>query len=386
MVAKRASVLVTGGAGYVGSHTVLALLEAGHSVVVLDNLSTGNRWAVDPRAAFFEGGIENDSLVSTIMELHRVHAVVHLAGAYRTAGDDADPLRFYRINTSATEALVESVVACGVKHFVYSGTAEAYRLPAPTPIPENWGLAPNSAYAASIFVTEQILSDASAAHPFNCGVLRYFNAVAADPLKRCGPARSALRSDRDQLIRQAIAVVLGLRDHAEIVGSGHATPDGSLVRDYVHVSDVATAHVALLAGLIAEPTRNRAYNCGYGTGWSDLAVLDAVERVTNVRVPRREFTAPPGLPGALVADPTLLRNELGWQPAYANLDTLVRDTYRWEMHLPRHRSGEGEAGPIVKNDVPRMHFINKKPQARAAEPRIVTRRAAPRASRVTSEP
>jgi UDP-glucose 4-epimerase len=385
MDAKRASVLVAGGAGYIGSHTVLALLDAGHSVVVLDNLSTGNRWAVDPRAAFFEGGIENESLVRTIMDLHNIHAVVQLAGAYRTSGDASDPLRFYRNNTTATESLIESAVACGVRHFVYSGTAENYRLPAPAPIPENWGQAPNSAYAASILVTEQILIDATAAHPFNFGVLRYFNAAAADPLKRCGPARPGVQPDGDHMIRQAIAVILGRRDYAELAGSSHDTADGSLVRDYVHVCDLAAAHVALLGGLIAEPERNRAYNCGYGIGWSDLAVLEAAARVTNVRVARREVVPAKALPPVLVSDSAALRRELDWQPAYDNLDTLVRDAYRWEMHLPRLRMAQSEP-PVRAAETRPLYFVTEPARSRGAEAQLVTRRAPARASGVAGEP
>ena len=381
MDSKRASVLVAGGAGYVGSHTVLALLEAGHSVVVLDNLSTGQRWAVDPRAAFFEGGIENESLVRTIMDLHNVHVVVQLAGAYRSTGDARDPLKFYRNNTAATESLIESAFACRVRHFVYSGTAETYRLPAPTPIPENWAQAPNSAYAASMLVTEQILTDASAAHPFNFGVLRYFNAAAADPLKRCGPARPSAQTDGDHMIQQAIAVVLGRRDYAELPGSDHDTPDGSLMRDYVHVCDLASAHVALLAGLIAEPARNR----GYGSGWSDLAVLDAAERVTNVRVARREVAAEAGLAAALVVDSSAIRRELGWQPVYDNLETLLRDTYRWEMHLPRLRMAQSET-LVPASDARPVYFVSEPARSRGPEAQLVTGRAAPRPSRVSSEP
>ena len=359
MDGKRAAVLVAGGAGYVGSHAVLALLDAGHSVVVLDNLSTGNRWAVDTRAAFFEGGIENESLVRTIMELHNIQSVMQFAGSYRTAADARDPLKFYRNNTTATESLIESAVACRVKHFVYSGTAETYRLPAPMPVAESWAQDPNSAYAASMLVTEQILIDVAAVHPLNFGVLRYFNAAGADPLKRCGAAQPGAA----HMIHQAIETVLGQRDHVELCPAGEATPDGSQVRDYVHVSDLATAHVALLDGLIAEPARNRTYNCGYGEGWSDLAVLDAAERVTNVRIARRERTTPDGEPPVLVADTGAIRRELGWQPFYDNLDSLVRDTYRWQMHLPRMRVAHGEGGLHGAGGRP-VYFVNESAGAR----------------------
>lgn len=378
MDGKRAAVLVAGGAGYVGSHVVLALLDAGHSVVVIDNLSTGNRWAVDSRAAFFEGGIENESLVRTIMELHNVRAIMQFAGSYRTAADARDPLKFYRNNTTATESLIESAVACRVRHFVYSGTAETYRLPAPMPVTETWAQGPNSAYAASMLVTEQILIDVAAVHPLNFGVLRYFNAAGADPLKRCGPAQPGAA----HMIHQAIETVLGQRDHVELSRTGAATPDGSQVRDYIHVCDLAAAHVALLDGLIAEPGRNRTYNCGYGEGWSDLAVLEAAERVTNVRIARRERAAPDGEPPVLVADAGAIRRELGWQPFYDNLESLVRDTYRWEMHLPRLRVAHGE-GTQPGAGGRALYFANEPGNARTrtAEAHIIVQTGAAGRSR-----
>jgi len=356
MDAKTAAVLVAGGAGYIGSHAVLALLDAGHRVVVIDNLSTGNRWAVDPRAAFFEGGIENESLVRSIMELHNVRAVLQFAGSYRTAADARDPLKFYRNNTTATESLIESAVACGVGHFVLSGTAEVYRLPAPMPLSESRGRGPTSAYAASMLVSEQILADVAAVHPLNFGVLRYFNAAGADPLKRCGPAQPGAA----HMIHQAIETVLGRRTHVAPAATGAATPDGGQVRDYVHVCDLASAHVALLDALIAQPETNRTYNCGYGAGWSDLEVLEAAERVTNVRIARRERAPADGEPPILVADGAAIRRDLAWEPFYDNLECLVRDTYRWEMHLPRLRLAHGDRAGERQ-----VYFVNEPGTARA---------------------
>ncbi len=327
MAECKASTLVAGGAGFVGSHVVLALLDAGHRVVVIDNLSGGLRWTVDSRAVFFEGDIQNESLVRAIMEMHRVGSIVQCAGTNPVAGASGDPLEFYRNNTSAARSLIESGIACGVGTFLYSSTAETA------------SQQPPHAYAMSKRVVERILADTSAVHRLNHGVLRYFNAVGADPMGRSGQVQPGAA----HMMKLAVETVMGLHDDVVVPETSGQTADGSSIRDYVHVSDLAQAHAAMLDALLADPERSLALDCSYGRGYSDLEVLEAAERVTNVRIARRTAALPPGEPPVLVADGRAIRETLGWKPRHDNLEQMVRDSYDWQMRLPRlvMRQAEG---------------------------------------------
>jgi len=338
MAADRASILVTGGAGYIGSHAVLALLEAGYAVVVIDNLSTGFRWAVDRRAAFIEGGVENESLVRGVMELHGVCAVMHFAGSIIVPESVANPLKYYRNNTTASRSLIESAVACGVPHFIFSSTAAVYGVPEQVPIPEAAEQRPINPYGMSKLMTETMLADTAAAHHLNYCALRYFNVAGADPQGRCG--QSMLGATH--LIKVAVEAVLGKRDHVKIFGTDYDTPDGTGVRDYIHVSDLAAAHVVALEALMAAPARNLRLNCGYGSGYSVLEVLDMVEQVTNVRITRQTAPRRPGDPATLVADNRAILETLDWRPRHADLEQIVRDAFRWEMRLPRVNGGASD--------------------------------------------
>lgn len=339
MAECKASTLVAGGAGFVGSHVVLALLDAGHRVVVIDNLSGGLRWAVDSRAVFFEGDIQNESLVRAIMEMHRVGSIVQCAGTNPVAEVSGDPLEFYRNNTSATRSLIESGIACGVGTFLYSSTAETCALHCPAAVPEAASQQPAQAYAVSKRVVERILADTSAVHRLNHGVLRYFNAVGADPLGRSGQVHPGAA----HMVKLAVETVMGLHDDVEVPETKGQTADGSPIRDYVHVSDLALAHAVMLDALLADPERSLALNCSYGRGYSDLEVLEAAERVTNVRIARRSAPLPAGEPPVLVADGRAIRETLGWKPRHDNLEQMVRDSYDWQMRLPRlvMRQAEG---------------------------------------------
>lgn len=323
------SVLVTGGAGYIGSHAVLALLDAGHRVVVLDNLSTGFDWLVDPRATLVRGEIEDDALVRATLRDHGVRAVMHFAGSIIVPESVSNPLKYYRNNTAASRALIDSAVQCGVAHFIFSSTAATYGAPARVPVAEGDPTVPINPYGTSKLMTEAMLRDVAAAHPINYAALRYFNVAGADPWQRSGQSTVGAT----HLIKIAVAAALGKRATVGVYGTDYPTPDGTGVRDYIHVSDLADAHVAALALLVAEPGRSHTLNAGYGTGFSVLEVLDAVDRVTNIRLNRVIEGRRAGDAATLVADNRAILATLDWRPRHADLDTIVRDALAWERTL-----------------------------------------------------
>lgn len=326
---NRPTVMVTGGAGYIGSHAVLALVDAGWRVVVIDNLVTGFRWAVDPRAGFVEGAIEDSALVGRVIAEHDVGAILHFAGSVVVPESVVDPLKYYRNNTVATRSLLESAVAGGVRHFIFSSTAATYGIPETVPIREDAPKAPINPYGASKLMTEWMLADVAAAHPINYGALRYFNVAGADPAGRSGQSTAGAT----HLIKVAAEAVTGVRDHVAIFGNDYNTIDGTGVRDYIHVSDLADAHVHALEALIANPGDNLTLNCGYGRGYSVIEVLDAVDRVTNRPIERRLLPRRAGDPDALVADNSAILARLPWRPKRADLDLIVTDALRWQQHL-----------------------------------------------------
>ncbi|MGN6268337.1 MAG: UDP-glucose 4-epimerase GalE [Sphingomonas sp.] len=322
------SVMVTGGGGYIGSHAVLALCDAGWDVVVIDNLVTGFAWAVDPRATFVEMAVEDPS-VRDVMREHDVIAVMHFAGSIIVPESVTDPLKYYRNNTAASRSLIESAVVSGVKHFIFSSTAATYGIPEVVPVSEDSPKQPINPYGMSKLMTEIMLKDTAAAHPINYAALRYFNVAGADPQGRSGQSTAGAT----HLIKVAVEAATGKRGHVSVYGTDFATPDGTGVRDYIHVSDLAAAHVDALDALIAEPTRNLTMNCGYGRGYSVLEVLDAVDRVTNMAVERRLEGRRAGDPDALVADNARILATLPWRPKRDDLDTIVRDALAWERRL-----------------------------------------------------
>jgi len=323
------TVLVTGGAGYVGSHAVLALLDAGWPVVVIDDLSTGFDWAVPPGAVFAKGDVADDALVSELIGAHRVGAILHFAGSVVVPDSVADPLGYYENNTVKSRALIASAVKGGVGHFIFSSTAAAYGIPDAVPVAEDARTEPINPYGWSKLMTERMLKDAAAAHPLNAGILRYFNVAGADPAGRVGQSTRGAT----HLIKVAVEAATGKRGHVEIYGSDFDTPDGTGVRDYIHVSDLARAHVQALERLIAAPRESLLLNCGYGRGYSVREVLDSVDRVTNLRIARRPAPRRPGDPPALVADNRRILATLGWRPARDDLDTIVADALAWERRL-----------------------------------------------------
>lgn len=333
MTIKPFPVLVTGGAGYIGSHAVLALEDAGWQVVVLDNLVTGFRWAVDARASFVEGDVGDAELLARTIAGFGIGAIMHFAGSVVVPESVSDPLKYYGNNTANSRTLIEQAVAGGVKHFIFSSTAATYGIPATSPVREDTPTLPINPYGMSKLMTEIMLKDTAVAHPINYCALRYFNVAGADPDGRAGQATEGAT----HLIKVATEAALGKRSHVGVFGTDFATPDGTGVRDYIHVSDLAAAHLLALEALIAEPERNLTLNCGYGRGFSVLEVLDAVEQVSGLSIERRMEPRRAGDPDALVAANDAIVEAFGWQPRHARLDEIVAHALAWERGLDARR-------------------------------------------------
>ncbi|MFK7843145.1 MAG: UDP-glucose 4-epimerase GalE [Sphingorhabdus sp.] len=326
---KPFKILVTGGAGYIGSHAVLALQQAGWSVAVIDNLTTGFRWAVPDSAAFYEGDIEDSALLEQIIKAENIGAVMHFAGSVVVPESVTDPLKYYNNNSAKSRSLIESVVAGGVQHFIFSSTAATYGIPEESPVSETTPQKPINPYGMSKLMTEHMLHDVSAAHDLNFCALRYFNVAGADPEGRTGQSTAGAT----HLIKVAVEAALGKRDSVAVFGTDYDTADGTGVRDYIHVSDLANAHVLALDALIAEPNQNHLLNCGYGRGFSVLEVLNAVDRVTNLKVVRKMEGRRAGDPDSLISDNRAIMERFPWQPKHADLDEIVAHALAWERKL-----------------------------------------------------
>ena len=321
-------ILVTGGAGYIGSHAVLELLDSGFRPVVLDNLVTGFRWAVDPRAAFVEGCVEDDALVRKLLRDHEVRGILHFAGSTIAPESVRDPLKYYRNNTAASRSLLESAIAEQVRHFVFSSTAAVYG-PSGGPVSEDSAPKPATPYGWSKLMTERMLDDVAGSYPFNYCVLRYFNVAGADPRGRAGPSSATAT----HLLKVAVEVALGKRSEVTVYGNDFATPDGTGVRDYIHVSDLARAHVLALNELFAWPGLSHLLNCGYGRGHSVIEVLDMVGQAAGRPIPHVLGPRRPGDLDKVIADNRRLRERLDWRPRYDDLRAIVTDALHWEECL-----------------------------------------------------
>ena len=328
-----ASVLVTGGAGYIGSHAVLALRDAGRRVSVVDNLVTGFRWAVPDGLTFYEGDIADADLLARIIEEQAIGAIMHFAGSIVVPESVADPLKYYGNNTAKSRALIAAAVTGGVRHFIFSSTAATYGIPDTVPVREDMPTVPINPYGRSKLMTEWMLADIAAAHPMNYCALRYFNVAGADPQGRSGQSTAGAT----HLIKVAVEAALGKRDHVSVYGTDYATPDGTGIRDYIHVSDLAAAHVHALDKLVGEPHVSHVMNCGYSRGFSVLEVLNSVDRVTNMTIERRLEPRRAGDPDALVADNAKILATLPWRPERDDLDTIVADALAWERKLSERR-------------------------------------------------
>lgn len=322
------AILVTGGAGYIGSHMVLELVDAGEDVVVLDNLSTGFRWAISPAAKLVTGDVGDQALLRTLFHENKIEAIIHFAGSIVVPDSVSDPLGYYYNNTVKSRALIAAAVEGGIKNFIFSSTAAVYGSPKENPVSETAELNPMSPYGSSKLMTEIMLRDTAIAHDFRYVALRYFNVAGADPRGRSG--QSTPRATH--LIKVACETALGKRDHMQVFGTDYPTPDGTCIRDFIHVKDLARAHVSALAHL-RKGGRSDVFNCGYSKGYSVLQVIEAVNRVSrknlNVQLaPRR-----PGDPPAIVAASTKIRSQLGWSPQHDDLDQIVAQALAWEAKL-----------------------------------------------------
>ncbi len=325
-------VLVTGGAGYIGSHMALELVEAGEKIVVLDNLSTGFRWAVPERASFVEGNVGDAELVGRLLSDRQIDTILHFAGSIVVPESVTDPLGYYGNNTCNARALLACAVEASVPHFIFSSTAAVYGTPETNPTPEEAKLQPISPYGSSKLMTETMLADTASAHPLRFVALRYFNVAGADPQGRSG--QSTPRATH--LIKVAAEAALGLRDGIDIFGTDYETPDGTCIRDYIHVTDLVRAHLDTLRYLRAGG-ESVTLNCGYGKGFSVLEVVDAVKRVSGTDFPVRMAGRRLGDPPSLVAEAERIRDVLGWEPRLDEFDAIVHHAFVWEKRLKDRR-------------------------------------------------
>ena len=322
------TVLVTGGAGYIGSHMVLELLEAGEKVVVLDNLSTGRRSAVPPGVELVFGEFGDEALVKDLLVSRNVDAIIHFAAKIVVPESVADPLGYYLNNTASARSLLASAVAQKVKNFIFSSTAAVYGEPEQNPVSEDESLKPVSPYGRSKLMVEWMLEDTAKAHDLHYVVLRYFNVAGADPLGRTGQSFP----NATHLIKVAVQAALGMRKGMEVFGTDYPTPDGSCLRDYIQVSDLARAHMAALKHL-RQGGENLTANCGYQRGYSVLEVVETVKRVSGVDFEVKISRRRPGDPAAIVAANGKIRHALGWKPIHDNLEDIVRQALAWEKKL-----------------------------------------------------
>jgi UDP-glucose 4-epimerase len=328
-MSSSSSVLVTGGAGYIGSHTVLQLVARGERVVVLDDLSTGFRQAVRD-VPLTVGNVGSRKVVDQLLAEHQVDTIIHFAAHTIVPESVSDPLKYYCNNTAATRSLLEAASAAGVKHFVFSSTAAVYGIPESGIASEETPTAPINPYGTSKLMTEWMLRDLCAVTPMRSVVLRYFNVAGSDTQGRIGQSTRKATL----LVKAAVEAAVGKRTHLSIFGTDFPTPDGTGVRDYIHVEDLATAHLKALDYLRAGGASLTA-NCGYGHGYSVREVLSSVERIAGIKLNIREEARRAGDPPALVAKADKARNVLGWTPKLDDIDVIVRTSLDWEKRLQR---------------------------------------------------
>lgn len=323
------AILVTGGAGYIGSHMVWELLDAGHEVVVLDRLSTGFQWALAPGAKFYRGDIGDRHVLDEIILTHRISAIIHFAGSVIVPESVSDPLSYYDNNTAKSRTLIAAAVEGGVKHFVFSSTAAVYGTHEDMkPVRETARLKPESPYGTSKLMTEMMLKDAAVAHDFNYTVLRYFNVAGADPSLRTGQSTRGAT----HLIKVACEAAVGKRPGIDVFGVDYPTFDGTCIRDYIHVSDLAAVHLLALERM-QSGGKSIVANCGYGHGFSVLEVLNRVKSITGNDFPVRFAPRRSGDAVSVVADSTIAHSEFNWIPKYDDLSLILKTALSWEEQL-----------------------------------------------------
>jgi UDP-glucose 4-epimerase len=332
------SVLVTGGAGYIGSHMVLELLDQGEDVVVIDNLLTGNVWAVPDSARFYKADIADGETLDAIFATYKIDAIIHFAGLIIVPDSVEKPLDYYHENTCKSRYLIQRALEAKVENFIFSSSAAVYGAPGLEPVTESAPFAPESPYGSSKLMTEWMLRDAAAANPgFRYAALRYFNVAGADPGMRAG--QSSRQSTH--LIKIAAEAATGKRDRLQIFGNDFETPDGTCVRDYIHVTDLAKAHYCALSYL-RNGGPSIAANCGYGSGYSVRQVVDAVKAVSGVDFKVTEAPRRAGDAAMIVADSTWAREALGWTPELDDLETIIGHALQWEGKLGNRTGGQPE--------------------------------------------
>lgn len=329
MSLKGKNILVTGGAGYIGSHAVLALLDAGADVAVVDNLVTGHRWAVARDAAFYEGDVGDARFMGGVLAETDFDAILHFAGSVVVPESVANPLKYYRNNTAASRTLIERAVAAAVPYFIFSSTAAVYGVPDVAQVSEDTPKAPINPYGMSKLMTEYMLADVAAAHDLSYAALRYFNVAGADPQGRTGQSTDGAT----HLIKVASEAALGKRNGIAVFGTDYPTKDGTCVRDYIHVSDLVAAHVAALSHLMGNPGENLVMNLGYGRGFSVREVLAMVEKVAGTKLNITDAPRRAGDPAELVSNTEKLKSTLDWTPSYDDLELIVTHALEWERGL-----------------------------------------------------
>lgn len=329
------TVLVTGGAGYIGSHTVLALAEAGEDVVVIDDLSTGFSTYLPEGVPLFIGDAGDENLVEGVIAQHNIESIIHFAGSVVVPESMRDPLGYYRNNFTTARNLLNVAVKRGIRRFIFSSTAAVYGNPDLVPVPEHAPTRPLSPYGSSKLMTEIMLHDVAAAYGMQYVVLRYFNVAGADPQARIGLATVGAT----HLLKIAVEAATGQRAKIDVFGTDYPTQDGSCIRDFIHVTDLSQAHRSALAYL-RNGGASTTLNCGYGRGYSVLETIDAVRRVSGRSFAVQYAPRRPGDIMTMVADTSRIRGLLDWKPQYDDLETIAAHALAWEDKLFRERHGE----------------------------------------------